>query len=51
MKKIMIRFLNYARENNGYISARETENLGINSTFLSNLVIYKKIRKGWNWSL
>ena len=39
------KILNYARENNGYISARETENLGINSTFLSNLVIYKKLER------
>lgn len=39
------KILNYAKENNGYITAREVENLEINSTFLSNLVSNKKIER------
>ena len=39
------KILNYAKENNGYITTKEAENLDINSTFLSNLVNYKKIER------
>lgn len=37
--------LNYAKENNGYITTKEAENLEINSTFLSNLVNDKKLER------
>lgn len=37
--------LNYAKENNGYITTKETENLDINSTFLSNLVKDNKLER------
>ena len=37
--------LNYAKENNGYITAKEAEKLNINSTFLSNLVNDKKLER------
>jgi len=39
------KILNYAKENNGYITTKETENLEINSTFLSNLVSDKKLER------
>ena len=39
------RVLKYAEENNGYITSKEAENLGVNSTFLSNLVNHKKIER------
>ena len=39
------KILNYAKENNGYITTKEAENLDINSTFLSNLVNDKKIER------
>ena len=39
------KILNYTKENNGYITAKEVEGLEINSTFLSNLVIYKKLER------
>ena len=37
--------LNYAKENNGYITTKETESLDINSTFLSNLVRDNKLER------
>ena len=37
------KILNYAKENNGYITTKESESLKINSTFLSNLVNDKKL--------
>ena len=39
------KILDYAKENNGYITAKETECLDINSTFLSNLVNEKKLER------
>jgi len=39
------KILNYAKENNGYITTKETETLKINSTFLSNLVNNKKLER------
>ena len=39
------KILKYARENNGYITTKEAEDLKINSTFLSNLVNDKKIER------
>lgn len=39
------KILNYAKENNGYITTKEAEILEINSTFLSNLVNDKKIER------
>ena len=39
------KILTYARDNNGYITTKEAENLEVNSTFLSNLVIEKKIER------
>lgn len=39
------KILNYAKENNGYITTKEAETLEINSTFLSNLVNDKKIER------
>lgn len=39
------RVLKYAEENNGYITSKAAENLGVNSTFLSNLVNHKKIER------
>ena len=39
------KILNYARENNGYITAKEVENLEVNSTFLSNLVNDRKLER------
>ena len=40
------KILNYAKENNGYITASEAERLVINSSsFLSNLVVNKKLEK------
>ena len=37
--------LNYAKENNGYITTKEAENLKVNNTFLSNLVNDKKLER------
>ena len=39
------KILNYAKENKGYITTKEAENLEINSTFLSNLVNDKKLER------
>lgn len=39
------KILNYAKENNGYITTKEAETLNINSTFLSNLVNDGKIER------
>ena len=39
------KILNYAKENNGYITSKETEILEINSTFLSNLVTDNKLER------
>ncbi len=39
------KILNYAKENNGYITTKEVEGLKINSTFLSNLVNDKKLER------
>lgn len=39
------KILKYARENNGYITTKEAEDLEVNSTFLSNLVNDKKIER------
>ncbi len=39
------KILDYAKENNGYITTKETESLEINSTFLSNLVNDKKLER------
>lgn len=39
------KILNYAKENNGYITTKEAETLEINSTFLSNLVNDKKLER------
>jgi len=39
------KILNYAKENNGYITTKEAETLEINSTFLSNLVNKKKLER------
>lgn len=39
------KILNYAKENNGYITTKEAENLKINSTFLSNLVNNNKLER------
>lgn len=39
------RILNYAKENNGYITTNEAETLEVNSTFLSNLVSDKKLER------
>lgn len=39
------KILNYAEENNGYITTKEAENLDINSTFFSNLVKDKKLER------
>ena len=39
------KILKYARENNGYITTKEAEDLRVNSTFLSNLVNDKKIER------
>lgn len=39
------KILDYAKENNGYITTKEAENLGVNRTFLSNLVNDKKIER------
>lgn len=39
------KILKQARENNGYITTKEAENLEVNSTFLSNLVNEKKIER------
>ena len=39
------KILKYARENNGYITTKEAEDLKVNSTFLSNLVNDKKIER------
>ena len=39
------KILNYAKENNGYITTKEAESLEINSTFLSNLVNDKKLER------
>ena len=40
------RILNYAQKNNGYITAQTVNSLGINSTYLSNLVNDKKLERG-----
>ena len=39
------KILNYAKENNGYITTKEAESLQVNTTFLSNLVNDKKIER------
>ena len=39
------KILAYAKNNNGYITAKEVENAGINRTFLSNLVNEKKLER------
>ena len=39
------KILNYAKENNGYITTKESENLGVNSTFLCNLVNDRKLER------
>ena len=39
------RILDYAKKNNGYITTKEIEKLGINSTFLSNLSNNEKIER------
>lgn len=39
------KILNYAKENNGYITTKQAENLEINSTFLSNLVNDNKLER------
>lgn len=39
------KILNYAKENNGYITSKEVENLEVNSTFLSNLVNNGKLER------
>ena len=39
------RILKFAKNNNGYITAKEAKKISINSTFLSNLVKDKKIEK------
>ena len=39
------KILNYAKENNGYITTKEAETLEVNSTFLSNLVNDKKLER------
>ena len=39
------KILNYASENNGYITNKEVECLGINSTFLSNLVDDERLER------
>ena len=40
-----VKILDYAKSSNGYITNKEAENLGVNSTFLSNLVNDKKIER------
>ena len=39
------KILNCARENNGYITAKELKSLNINRTFLSNLVNNGKLER------
>ena len=39
------KILNYAKENNGYITTKKVKDLEINSTFLSNLVNDKKLER------
>lgn len=39
------KILNYSKENNGYITTKEAENIQVSSTFLSNLVNSKKIER------
>ena len=39
------KILNYTKENNGYITEKKTESLEVNSTFLSNLVNNKKLKR------
>lgn len=39
------KILSYTEKNNGYITTKETEGLGINRTFLSNLVNDKKLER------
>ena len=39
------KILDYTKKNNGYITTKEAESLGINSTFLSNLVNEKKLER------
>ena len=43
-----VKILDYAKSNNGYITNKEAENLGVNSAFLSNLVNDKKIERVGN---
>ena len=43
-----IKILDYAKKNNGYITAKEVCDLKVNSTFLSNLVNSKKIERVGN---
>ena len=37
------KILNYTKENNGYVTNKDAEELEINSTFLSNLANTKKL--------
>ncbi len=39
------KILNYAEENKGYVTTKEVEKLGVNHTFLSNLVKHKKLER------
>lgn len=39
------KIIDYAKNNNGYITMKEVKKLGINSTFLSNLVSFKQIER------
>ena len=39
------KILNYAKENNGYITTKEAESLEINTTFLTNLVNNNKLER------
>ena len=43
-----VKILDYAKSSNGYITNKEAENLGVNSTFLSNLVNDKKLERVGN---
>lgn len=43
-----VKILDYAKSSNGYITNKEAESLGVNSTFLSNLVNDKKIERVGN---
>jgi predicted transcriptional regulator of viral defense system len=39
------KILNYAKDNNGYITTKEVESLKVNSTFLSNLVDKNRLKR------